>query len=249
MNQTRREELKQVFENRDTYASTMLIVLADLYDDLDFLGWDPMALRDDVGAKLGARIPQENMDKLMALILAMTSDLFYHDVDAFIHICNALAGEGSDFRMFDPAEIDEVAWAVTEVLLNDPPEDKTAPPFDDGVIEYIKQQATVEGFIRMPSVLQFVPPPEAAEQNLADVAAMGEEMFGAAWDAGQDKAKEVEAEVSSRMEQLFQQIQQLPLNRADSESWQAFAGKPLRARGLGTPRAEAGRTAAAEARR
>lgn len=247
MNQLTREELRTVFESSDTYASTMLIALADMERSLDFMTWDPEALYEEIRTRLQAVTPQDNMDKLHALMLALTTDVFYTDVDAFINICNALAGEGADFKTFDPAEVDEMAWAVTEVLLNDPPDrnetEAIENPFSLEIQDYIGQQAAVEGFSRLPSMLKIGTMPTKSESNFQEAAAIGAEVFGAMWGEQESKVSEIESETRERLQALFQQIQSLPLSRADSQSWKEYAGKPLRATGRGTAQAEAGRSA------
>jgi len=210
MTQADREELKKVFESTDTYASTMLISLADMTNGLEFMEWDPDTIRDEVYTETNAKMPQENMDKIMALVMVLTTDSFYRDVDAFIHICNSMAGEGADFKTFDPAEMDEISWAVTELMLNDPKEDEKSP-FDEDVEGYIANQAAVEGFIAMPKMLEFIPLLPKTDKSLEAAAELGAEMMGAAWEMNHDKTLEVEAEVEDRLREVIGQIRALPL--------------------------------------
>jgi hypothetical protein len=219
------EKIQKILLSDNTFASTLIILLADAFGSLEFLNWEPETVGLEVADRFGVTLTENNMDKIQALSTVLTTNLFYTDVDTFIHVCNSLGGEGADFETFDPAEIDEIAWTLTEVLLNDPQEKDSPVPFTPEIKEYIKLQATHEGFMRLPAMLENVS--EALPNTYEGAADLGAEMLTVSMNRQADKVAEIENDVKKRMAELFNQIQNLPLHNADSESWQAYAGKPL----------------------
>ncbi|MEX5502112.1 hypothetical protein, partial [Pseudomonas syringae] len=67
----------------------------------------------------GVKVPQQNLDKLEALIAAILSESFYTDWSAFTGVCLSPCGSPDPFDLNDPMIVAEMAWGVTEVLLND----------------------------------------------------------------------------------------------------------------------------------
>ena len=218
-----KEKLQKLFTDEDTFASTLLVLLTDLTGSTEFLNWEPETTKHEIKYLLGIDVPRDNMDKIQALGLALTTNLFYTDIATFMHVCNALGGEGVDFEVFDPAEMDEMAWTVTEVLLNDPQEDE-GNPFSLDIQKYIKAQAELEQFSKLPSMLKIGMAPDTNYNASAD---LGEEFLAANIQEQSQKVKEIESEVQTKLQALMSQIQSTPLLHADPEAWQEFAGKPL----------------------
>lgn len=217
-------DLKSAFTSDDTFGSTLIVALTDMYNGSEFLNWEPETIRMDVKDALNVDIPDNNMDKIQALSVALTTDRFFSDIDVFINVCNSLGGEGADFRAFDPAEIDEIAWAVTEILLNIGSVEGEDHPFGEDIIIYIQTQATLEGFKKLPSVLQFVP---LKSDDLDNAAELGADIAAAVVQRQNAIVSDLEEELQEKLAALFNQIQSLPLRHGDSERWQQFAGKPL----------------------
>lgn len=224
--QTNREEFKRIFEDKQTFASTMLIACTSIVGSVEWFDWDPIALKAEIRDACGAHLPAVNADKIQALVLAMTTNQFYESLEAFIGICNALDGDGSDFSTFDPADVKEMAWAVTEVAINDQQHAGADDLFCDEIKAYIGVQAGVEGFRELPKPLTFGVSPKGYQQ--ASEALPGDEaMFAAVYSRGKDDSARVEAVTGAQLRQLVDQISRLPLPNADQESWKKFAGKVL----------------------
>jgi len=219
------DRLKKMIVSDDAFASTLIVVLADTFGSVEFLNWEPEAVKMEIKDVFGVNIPKNNMDKVQALSLALTTNSFYTELDAFIHICNSLGGEGADFKMFDPAEVDEMSWALTEVIINDPPEDGTDVSFSTDIRKYIQQQAHYEGFMRLPAML------DGVGYNPGDTytegADLGADILASSIQRQTEKVQGVENDVKTKMAELFRQIQSLPLRSGDSQAWKAYAGKPL----------------------
>ena len=232
--------LTQVFESEQSFASTLLVMLVDDLESVDWFAWDPEALRSEILDRFNARIPQANMDKIQGLILALTTNQFYVSLEAFIGICNSLAGDGADFRTFDPADVEEMMWAVTEVLLNDHPhEDELSKVFSEEIKHYIGIQAASEGFKELPKPLTF----GVIEGNYdeATEAFADAELFGAFYSRAKDEVAAAQADNQQKLQLMVQQVSRLPLRQGDSESWQKFSGRGLGLKHKTRPSAEAGR--------
>ena len=224
--QANRAEFKRIFEDKQTFASTMLIACTGLFESIEWFDWDPIALKAEIRDVCGATLPAVNADKLQALVLAMTTNQFYESLEAFIGVCNALDGDGSDFSTFDPADVKEMAWAVTEVAINDQQKAGADDLFCDEIKTYIGVQAELEGFRELPKPLTFGFSPKGY-QKASESLPGDEAMFAAVYSRGKDDVNRVEAVTGAQLRQLVDQISRLPLPNADQESWKKFAGKVL----------------------
>lgn len=213
----------RLFESNETFGSTMITVLLDCFGSVEFLDWEPQVLNDEIRTQLGGKITSRNSDKLQALCLCLTSNQFYQDINAFIGVCNSLAGDGADFKTFDPATVEEMAWAVTEVALLDGSTGTLADLFSDEIKEYIGLEAKREGFHTLPKPLTF------GTGLKANYATMGDaDMFAASFQDNAEMVKEVEEKTFRRLQAMTGQIGQLPLQHGDSEEWRKFSGRGLR---------------------
>lgn len=145
---------------------------------LHFLGeeiyqWEPETLSLELADVLDVQIDEDNLDRLHAVIAAITSNSFQKDWAAFTAICSALCGEN------DPTDIAEMtvsefAWGVTEVELNDG--DDEPQLYSPDVASLVGVVLDQEGFTSPPPQLAFANLPErymgstyGAEQDQADV--------------------------------------------------------------------------------
>jgi hypothetical protein len=221
---TKRRHYRSIFEAGDSIGTPMLVALMDDLGSVEFFDWEPESLRMEIQDRYDAKLPPENMDKLQALIMALTTNQFYVSLEAFINICNALAGEGSDFESFDPADVDEMAWAVAEVLLLDPPEDGDATSlFSQEVRHYIAEKAKDEGFIRLPRPLNKL----AGDLLSSDVGEMAPETDAALAAASiqtQDAdIKGIEDYIQKRVAAMMETISNMRLANGDVESWSKYS--------------------------
>lgn len=218
--------LKRVFEDEQSFASTLVVALVDDMESVEWFDWDPDALKAEIRDRFDAHIPQANMDKIQALVLAMTTNQFYVSLEAFIGICNSLGGDGADFRTFDPADMEEMAWSVVEVLLNDSaPEQPLDEVFSQEIRSYIGTEAAREGFHELPKPLSFAeidPGYQQAAESLQDPT-----MFTAYFSQGKELATALQDEVQQKLRLLVQQISQLPLLHGDPDTWKQFSGRGL----------------------
>jgi hypothetical protein len=202
---------KKLFEGEEAFASSLLIALVDLVQDVDVMNWDPETITAEIKTKTGATISSDNMDRLMGLCMALTTNQFYTDVNAFIQICNALSGAGVDFKTFDPATVSEMAWAVSEVLMNDRPDVDLEELFSPEIRTYVGMQADEEGLSALPKILSWGEIPKSAAANFESAATYGADMFSAVWGSQQAKVAAVEGAVAEKLTAMKTQINSLPL--------------------------------------
>jgi len=244
---TNRTILKQAFESENTFASTMVVALTDELGSVSWFAWEPESIRKEISDRFDAKVPQDNMDKIQGLVLAMTTNQFYVSLEAFIGICNSLGGDGADFRTFDPADVEEMQWAVTEVLLNDPQGTPLEDLFSEEIRHYIGVQAAQEGFKELPKTLAFGaldPEYDRVTEAVADP-----EMFSAYYSTSKEKVTTAEQENQEKLRDLVGQISRLPLQQIDSEAWKKFSGRAPESILKQSPPAVAGRHGAAPLRR
>jgi len=226
---TRNAHINWMLGDLNTYATVLVAIAIDQYG-ADCFEWEPETLRHSLERDFGKQMPSENVDKLNALMLALSTNLFYVSVEAFINICNALDGAGANFQVYDPADVDEMEWALTEVMMNDDQKNPAGEGqlFSQEIRQYMGAQAREEGFLRLPQPLSKFGAAPGVEDLHADEDAS---MFAASWAGKQEQIKDAERKVAVRQRELLTQLDKLPLLHRDVESWQSFVGKVQRGSG------------------
>lgn len=145
---------KELWLNPNTFATTLLLLFVDQYGMEPLNGedpWDPEAIQLELQDDLGSPVPDVNLSKLLALQLHIQTDRFYTRLADFIRICNVLSGATTP-DPDDPADVDEIVWALTEALLVEPPD--TEEPFSMEIRRYIGEKLKDEGFLEPPDLLR-----------------------------------------------------------------------------------------------
>lgn len=220
--QTAKTAFAKVFEDPSSYASTLLVAAMDIFETAEFLNWDPESVKADLRDSISVTLPQRASDRMQALILALTTDQFYRSLESYIAICNALTGAGADFRSFDPATVEEMAWAVTEIRLN---EDKMPSDYSDEIKTYVGIEAAREGFGELPPVLKFGYFDDHYAK--ASESANDPDMFAAYFTGSKAEVAAIVDNVNSRKLEMLTQIARMPLRNVDAQSFQQFANREL----------------------
>jgi len=190
--------LRDIWESRDTFATVLLASLVK-QEGVEALNWEPETVRLCIARMIKQEPNDVNMDKLFALAAALTTNMFYTSVETFHATANALSGSGADFDQFDPVEPEEIAWAVMEVLSNDPPnqtDEDIGARFSLDVRGYIGAILGYNGISRPPRILtgiadypkipatpnpEFNSDPDAAQmlmvKNQSDVKALNQDVI------------------------------------------------------------------------
>ena len=216
-----RAQLKKVLESPEATATALTVILMDNYGT-EFLDWEPDTLRIQVAEDYGADLPDNNWDKVWAVVTLMTTDLFYNSLEAFNHICNSLAGTGADFDKWDIAEPEEIMWGVAEAVLLDPP-DKQGYDFSHEIKQFVGLALSEYGIWRTPRLLRDVVeepnlPEDPTDINFSDDATMHAAFF----DHQSAILAGLEEVVLQRLRLLHAQLLSLPLENGSPEAVQSF---------------------------
>lgn len=220
-NTVHRKTLTEILQNEDAFATSLLAISLDTYGT-DIFEWDPRTLWMNLAEDFGANLPPVNRDKIQALILAYTTDLFHVSVECFTHLCNVLGGSEANFRRWDKVTPEEIIWGVYEVSLNtaidrEPGEDP--PEFSHEVRIYIGATLQEDGIFDPPDILRIAEmPPGPNEAEWSDEP----DMFNASFDKAQTEKKELMVFLANRLSQFMVEINSLPLQHKDTETWDKF---------------------------
>jgi len=214
--------VRRLLEDPDTFGTVLLLAAVDAFG-VDCLGdasdpdrgpWHPATFRDEFARLYGATLPPGNVDRLMAAVLLVTTDVFFCDLAAFAAVSLALARNDVDADRFDLPDVDDCLWAVVEAgLLSPPDEDDPAPRFAPEVRRFVRELLAEEGFVTVPRFLQSVVAPEelAAAARHAHEHADDPALFAAVYDLQKGKAADAEALVCAQVGELTEQLARLPL--------------------------------------
>ncbi len=210
------------------YATPLVTLVIDRWG-AEALNWDPQTLESEFADELGVVLTPSDNDKLQAGLSVLTTDQFYRDPLAFGHVCLALDGQGVTPELPPAADPDAMAWGVTEALLLDGP---GHPPFSPEVARYVGCLLKEQGMYHPPSVLKFADYPEEDKVERAG-AVFGNDVagFGAWFSKSNSDAEAVEHTLKSRLAELIQQMDTLPLRNRDPHSWDSFKSRVQRITG------------------
>jgi hypothetical protein len=152
----------EYFESTETFATSLLLLILDQYGT-EALEWDPQTLTLELESDFSKKIPAENLDKINAVITAITTDQFYRDPIMFGHICDALNNQPVNFSYMPCPQPEEMAWALTEMAMLEG--DKLAE-FSKDVRRYMGVVLENFGLYHPPDVLKIADYPKEALDNL-----------------------------------------------------------------------------------
>jgi hypothetical protein len=208
-----RGSVYKALANPDSFGMTILVAAAHVIPLQDLLA---MSL-DTVVLELKEQINVDLTDTLqLAKLQACTAILsdpgvFYEDVVGFIDICNVLSGSDIDPDVFDPADPLEMAWAVTEAKILDPPDPSEPSPWSDDVRTYVGTALIEFGHVKPPQGLEFAAIPENVNPALA--LADQPDLVAAAVGKQDSLGREIEAILQERMKMLAMQLE--PFQKAE----------------------------------
>lgn len=141
-----RKEVRKAYLSGDktAFATTLFVLVADHFGSLEWMDWEPDVLGQEIKDDFGVEMPPDVRDKLWALVTTLTTDRFYRDPLFFNHVCNALSDEPLSMMVWEPAELDEVAWALVEIGMCDLDQHEDFE-FSPEVIAYVRELLRKEG--------------------------------------------------------------------------------------------------------
>lgn len=192
----------------DMFATAMALLVMDVgLPAATVFGYSRSTLGELLEEKHGVYPSEDNLDRLMAAIAVVTTDLFWNDAEAFMRLANILAGSGFSEELDDPADPAECAWAVTEATLLAP---EAAVPSPD-VVAYLQVACTDFGYPVPPKALRkYVQGNRDALHAWADHAEVLQE--------AEARARQVDAWVADEVGRYFDQLASLPLRSANARN-------------------------------
>lgn len=110
----------ELLESTETLATVLHAIVLTAYGE-QIYSVDPVELYATIEEDFNCTLPVEAENRLQALFLAITTDAFYQDVEAFESICDALhSGDIGDAveGLFEQLTMPELLWGLYEVELN-----------------------------------------------------------------------------------------------------------------------------------
>lgn len=213
-----KETVASFLKQDDTFATTLLILLLDNYGT-ELLDWHPLTIWMELYEDFGVTPSRTTQDKILAAITAITSDTFFRDPLAFIHITDALSGEGVDFEQLLPPDPEAIAWAITEVLaMNGHP----GVEFTAEIRRLIGVALQENGVYTPPDVLKLADYPKETTDNISQNVDPDPAMYAAHYRRGQESSDQITQHVKSRLNALVAELDRVPLQNRDKASWKAL---------------------------
>lgn len=199
----------ELWHSKKGFGSALLIACIDDFG-LECLDWEPETLEITVREKYGD-VDRDSVERLMAAVGVLTSNMFTQDVIALCMTCATLDFERTGGESFVPAGLDEIMWGLTEArLLLGGLDDKE---FSDEVCIYVGKLLADEGLENPPDTLSFAVRNDTGVdlETLADLPELSA-MFEEDQAASKDMLDMVAME---KLRMLLEQIDELKLATSD----------------------------------
>lgn len=208
---------KQTLLDRNTFTTTLIVLLVDAYGTECF-DWAPETIRLELRNDFGVEIPPYILDRIMAGISILTTNSFYISLPDFIELCNILSGNPNTFGEFDPADVSELAWGITETLLLSPPPEDDENPFSAEIVGYIQHMLKEEGIINPPDILKLgTNKTEELAKRIQYDFSDDPDLFASIWQFEAAKTDEINALIRDRLVALFSQLKALQLKNGNTQ--------------------------------
>lgn len=141
----KKSEAAKILASDDAYAFVIMTILLPVFGD-DLFTEDTAILYADIEDYFDCHLSEETENRMNAAITAMTTDLFFTNVNMFNAISLAFAeGDIGDIPngVLEIPDVGDMLWAVQEVslLLGIPKEsDEFQEMFSPGVMQYVGDQ-------------------------------------------------------------------------------------------------------------
>lgn len=217
------EAVTRLLADDEAFGTVVLTLCVDVWgteclhdpEDPDRGPWHPATFAAELRRHFGVDITPGNLHRLMAAATVVTTDLFWKDARAFVALANVLAGDEFTPDVWEKADAAECAWAITEALLLDPPDDGDPDPFVPEIRRYVAAVLKDEGFVTPPDVLKIALDADISGLVSAEFAD-DPEMFQGIYQVQQDKAADVEAVLRDRLLEFRDQLASLPLSNGST---------------------------------
>ena len=221
------ETFRELFSDPEAPATALLMALIDTFGT-ECLNWESQTLWLEIESAWRVKPPQEVRDKVNALVVLMTTNQFYTNLDAFSAVCSALYGRGADPQYHDFPGVHEMCWAVTETHLVDEAKDK----FAQDIADYAAERLKLEGWNKAPAMLRRVTGPwqDAQDMEINDTLTDQGGDVQAYWKTQKERELSLNEDIMGRLARLAQVLAALPLQHGKKEVLRQFQGSVEKAR-------------------
>lgn len=151
---TGKPQKKQLLEDPDIYASSLLLLLFDNFDK-EVLDWSPPIIQTELEKEFGTDIPSINYDKINAALSLFNTNLYHVSLEAFASVNNAFSGRLVSPSSFYPNTPSTLMWGVTESLLIEGPEEFQERGFSHNIALYTGYTLALDNIVSPPKLLGF----------------------------------------------------------------------------------------------
>jgi hypothetical protein len=116
-------DAKSVFlalSDPNTLATTVHIILLSSYGEAIY-DTDPIDLYLRLEEDFGVKPTEEIENRINAILMATSTDLFFNDPQAFTAVCETILNGDPGLDVLDPLTLPEIMWGIYEVELNRTP--------------------------------------------------------------------------------------------------------------------------------
>lgn len=199
----------ELWQSKRGFGSALLIACIDDFG-MQCLTWEPETLEIAVREKYGD-VDADSVERLMAAVGILTSNMFTQDIIALCMTCTALDFERSGGDQFIPAGLDEIMWGLTEARLLLGGLKDTG--FSEEVAIYVGKLLDEEGLENPPDTLAFAKRIDTgmSAETLADLPDLS-----AIFEDDQNASKEtLDMVAMEKLRMLLEQIDSLKLETSD----------------------------------
>ncbi len=176
----------------------------------EIIHWDPETFQKEIKDVFQMDMPLSNFNKMMAARELVASNSFWYDLPDFILLANALSNGVFEPRVFDAANMEEIAWAVLEAALMWPPDKTSREEFADEIVAYISEVAAAEGLSKIPAVLKFaIPEDSPIWDQLTAQFSDDPVMFDAIYKLSIAKTATIDNMILERLDYMLEQVEKL----------------------------------------
>lgn len=214
-----RDIIRKTLQDEDSFATCIVAIILDNYGAEAFT-WEVESIVHELETDFQAKIPPVNIDKMMALIVAMTTNQFNVSWEVFSQTCRALDGTEADFSTFEPLDPEELIWGVAEVAMNVPPsDDPDDTDFSHEVAQYAGLVLYENGVFDPPKILSWVELPFANPTLALETAFTDDpDMFQAAQLNQKLTREALEEYLARKIKALHAALAELPLRNRDTSA-------------------------------
>jgi len=211
--------IRDVFRDKGTFGTTLLIAVIDAYGT-ECIEWDPEALRKEILDDYQVDLSASTMDRIMAAMSVLASDMFFVSLEAFNNTCEALNFGPVDGDRFIPCELDDIMWGCTEVRLLLGSQEYDEADWSHDVRRYTAAQLSMEGVTKAPDILTFAEFDSEELDNKDTLLATDQLMASTYQGRQQTVLKELNDEAIGNLQQLLRQVASLKLEHGKTDQVQ-----------------------------